>query len=132
MWLNNYEELVAFFREEGHFRVPEDYLTVDGVNLASWKNGQRQRRKQGKLLEEEQRLLDKIGFPWDAYTENWDKRYAEAVAFVARHGSLQPKAGSRLANWLDRQRANLADGTLPESCRQQLTALDEHWQQRRP
>lgn len=65
LWLNTYEELVAFVKEEGHFRVPEDYHTVDDIALAKWVSTQRSRWRRGRLPDRECRMLDKIEFPWE-------------------------------------------------------------------
>ncbi|WP_284741824.1 DEAD/DEAH box helicase [Amycolatopsis sp. RTGN1] len=126
-WLANYEELDAFRREEGHFKVPEDYRTVDDVALASWKNRQRSFRNLGKLGDKEIALLNKIGFPWDPYAETWDKRYAEAASFKKRHGHLQFRNGNALHKWLARQRKLLAGDALEQERIDRLCALDENW-----
>lgn len=126
-WRTVYDELAAFRKEEGHFRVPADYRTIDGIFLAKWKNHQRSQRNLGRLPEERIRLLDKIDFPWDRVAENWDIRYEEAVAFKQRNGHLRPAPGSKLHTWLVRQHRNSERGILNRSHRTLLDHLDARW-----
>ncbi len=127
MWRNAYDEIAAFHREEGNFQVPEEYRTIDGTLLAAWKNNQRTARNQGKLSEEKIALLDKIGFPWDPYAENWDDRYNEAVTFKERNGHLRARDGSRLHKWLLRQCRNHERGILNKTHLGLLNRLDPQW-----
>ncbi|WP_198539394.1 helicase associated domain-containing protein, partial [Streptomyces graminilatus] len=127
MWQSAYDELAAFHKEEGHFQVPEEYRTIDGILLATWKNYQRTQRNQGKLSQEKIRLLDKIGFPWDPYAEHWDNRYDEAVAFKKRVGHLRPAPDSRLHKWLVRQHRNHERGILNRTYLDRLNRLDPEW-----
>ncbi|MEU6351624.1 Helicase associated domain protein [Streptomyces sp. NPDC047072] len=127
MWRSAYDELAAFRKEEGHFQVPDDYRTIDGVLLAKWKTFQRSQRNKDKLAEEKVRLLEKIGFPWDPVAERWDIRYEEAVAFKRRNGHLLPAQGSKLHTWLVRQHRNSERGILNRSHRTLLDHLDPQW-----
>jgi hypothetical protein len=38
-WMNAYRELRAFQDQHGHFEVPLDYRTADGIKLAEWQGG---------------------------------------------------------------------------------------------
>jgi superfamily II DNA or RNA helicase len=127
MWRSAYDELAAFHKEEGHFQVPEEYLTIDGTSLSAWKNSQRNQRSQGKMSQEKIKLLDKIGFPWDPYAEYWDNRYDEAAAFRKRNGHLRPVPGSRLHKWLARQHRNRERGILNRTHLDRLNRLDPEW-----
>lgn len=60
-----YERLVAFHREKGHCRVPQNYK--GDPQLASWVKNLRRNRRPGKILcEENVRKLDAIGFCWES------------------------------------------------------------------
>jgi Helicase associated domain len=60
-----YERLVAFHREKGHCRVPQNYKA--DPQLASWVKNLRRNRRPGKILcEENVRKLDAIGFCWES------------------------------------------------------------------
>lgn len=129
MWMSTYEELAAFKREEGHFRIPEDYQTIDGITLAKWVNTQRRQRDAGKLSAEQISQLDRIDFPWDPRSapEHWEPRYDEAVEFKRSNGHLKPFPSSGLYKWLQRQKRNEDRGILSRTHRAKLTALDPEW-----
>jgi Helicase associated domain len=60
-----YERLVAFHREKGHCRVPQNYK--GDPQLASWVKNLRRNRRPGKILcDENVRKLDAIGFCWES------------------------------------------------------------------
>lgn len=130
LWLSTYEELAAFKREEGHFAVPADYETIDGISLTTWINNQRKQRAAGSLSNEKLNLLNRIEFPWDAHTvRNWDPRYAEAVEFARINGHLQPPPSSPLRTWLLRQKRNHDNGILSRTHQLKLLTLDPNWTQ---
>jgi superfamily II DNA or RNA helicase len=75
--------------------------------LGRWVNTLRQKKKQGKLTEEQITQLEARGFLWEAKDTineaRWDKRLAELKAYKEETGSFQipnryPQ-NSKLANW---------------------------------
>ncbi|MEY9846163.1 superfamily II DNA or RNA helicase [Streptacidiphilus sp. BW17] len=125
-WRNTYEALKAFHAEEGHWAVPSDLVTVDGINVQSWSTAQRSNRQSGTLAEEYVALLDKIGFPWDPAQERWDSRCVELHAFHTAHGHIKVPAGP-LDSWLYQQRKKYRQGQLAEPAQQRLAAIDPLW-----
>jgi hypothetical protein len=49
-WMAAYHELCAFNDEHGHFEVPVDYLTADGIKLSEWHGTQRDADRAGTRL----------------------------------------------------------------------------------
>ncbi|MFD7899014.1 Helicase associated domain protein [Streptomyces sp. NPDC059743] len=125
-WRNTYETLKRFHAEKGHWAVPSDLTTVDGMKVGLWMRTQRVSRRAGTLLAEQETLLNEIGFPWDPIQERWDSRYAELEGFHAAHGHLDVPPGS-LKNWLYQQRKKHGKGKLPSDAQQRLSAIDPLW-----
>ncbi|GAA2255733.1 DEAD/DEAH box helicase [Kitasatospora cystarginea] len=126
-WRTTYEVLKAFHTEEGHWEVPADLVTVDGVNVRSWSKAQRTNRRRGTLADGYQHLLDKIDFPWDPEQERWDTRCGELERFYAANGHIGiPKTGP-LNSWLYQQRKKHREGKLREPARRRLAAIDPLW-----
>jgi len=67
LWDLRYQELLAFKQQYGHCKVPYNY--PDNKQLGVWVSTQRQKRKQNKLTQERERLLEEIGFLWSASPE---------------------------------------------------------------
>ncbi|MFF4534117.1 Helicase associated domain protein [Streptomyces sp. NPDC001407] len=130
IWDNTYEALKAFHAEEGHWVVPKDLVTVDGVRVDHWTRTQRAAKKRGTMTDEHQELLDKIGFPWDPAQERWDTRCVELKRFCTTHGHISLPAGT-LRSWLYQQRKKLREGRLPETARKRLDAVDPLWHDER-
>lgn len=126
LWQNTYEELKAFHAEEGHWSIPDDVITLDGVKLGSWSTAQRSAKKRGSLSREQVALLDKIGFPWDPEQERWDQRLAELSQFYTTYGHIKVPGGP-LRWWLYQQRKKQRNGTLSDDAQAKLTATDPLW-----
>jgi hypothetical protein len=63
-WRRHYGALVAYRAEFGHVRVPQDYVTADGIRLGEWVSRLRCRRSQGALTKDHVAALDALGFVW--------------------------------------------------------------------
>ncbi|MFI5982054.1 Helicase associated domain protein [Streptomyces sp. NPDC051555] len=125
-WDNTYEEIKAFHAEEGHWVVPMDLVSVDGVKVALWARSQRGSRRQGTLEERKVALLDKIGFPWDPAQERWDARCVELKKFHATQGHINLPPG-QLRSWLYQQRKKRRQGALTQEAAQRLSFIDPLW-----
>lgn len=129
-WQNTFEALSAFRAETGHWNVPEDLCTVDGIRVRSWARAQRSNRNKGSLGSEKIALLNKINFPWNPAAERWDTRYAELAAFHTAHGHLNVPRGP-LRSWLYQQRKKLREDRLSETDAGRLSAIDPLWHDER-
>lgn len=74
-WLRWYEELMRFFKHQGHCNVPQKYITVCGQQLGVWVSCQRSAENNPnstKVMTDERRaLLNKLGFVWDNPEAAW-------------------------------------------------------------
>ncbi|MFD0635442.1 Helicase associated domain protein [Catenulispora yoronensis] len=63
LWANSLAALTAFHAEEGHWTVPPDLTTVDGINLRTWCGTLRAQHANGTLDSKRAELLERAGFP---------------------------------------------------------------------
>lgn len=128
----NYTALLDYYRENGKADVPSYYVTADGLRLGAWVFNIRNRKngsgKGAELTDEQIKRLDELGFSWDGRHKNtWDKAYAAAREYKAKHGDLKIPAayvtadGLALGRWIRRQ----IDGAerLSEQKREKLRSI---------
>jgi superfamily II DNA or RNA helicase len=123
LWHLTYGALTEFHVAEGHWKIPADLCTPQGIRLVSWAKYQRRDRDAGTLDPEYEQLLDQAGFPWDPREDHWQARYREAEAFKEKHGHLDLPASTPLGNWLYQQVRASDAGTLPAARARLLRAL---------
>lgn len=110
----NYAALLDYYKENGNADVPSYYVTADGLRLGAWVFNIRNRKngsgKDAELTDEQIKRLDELGFSWDGRHKNtWDKAYAAAREYKAKHGDLKIPAayvtadGLALGRWIRRQ-----------------------------
>jgi len=110
-WEKQYQEAKLYFEANGSLKVPTDYRGQSGKLLSSWVLRQRTLRKDGKLPEEQIRMLDEIGMVWEI-EDPWEVGYSHAEQFFKANGHLKMsnqyvcEDGYRLGGWLANQRAN--------------------------
>lgn len=132
----------TFHAAHGHLRPPAA-LTVDGVSLAAWINGQRKRRRDCKLTADQIAILDSLGMQWNIPRGHagttplnqaaWQRNLDIATRFAATHGHLAVPSGHtsdglRLDAWLSRQRAARRKGTLTDDQISRLEAIGMQWE----
>lgn len=60
-WEARYEGARQFYQEHGHLHIPSGYVSSDGKRLDLWLRNQRQAWRNGRLSEQQRKLLEKIG-----------------------------------------------------------------------
>ena len=66
-WMFKYHQAKTFYLQNGHLRIPVDYVTESGEKLGMWLSSQRQALRGNpnyRMTEERKRLLDEIGMDW--------------------------------------------------------------------
>jgi superfamily II DNA or RNA helicase len=136
-WMKWYHELETYVREHGNPHVVRSYANT---KLASWVWIQRQRRKgtikkngetRDLMTTEQESLLDKLGFRWDAREEKWTEQFEELKRFKDQHGHCE--AGqvegekSKLAAWVTVQRSNNSSGKLQTERKAKLDSIKFQW-----
>mmetsp|Transcript_14354 Transcript_14354/g.34770 ORF Transcript_14354/g.34770 Transcript_14354/m.34770 type:complete len:742 (-) Transcript_14354:428-2653(-) len=130
VWYEMYDELVAFWKEHGHFLVSESY----NLKLSKWITTQRGRYHGSvlnhRLLSQTERyLLERIGFPWasDRVEVEWQMRFDELVQFQEKHGHLQVSRpeNKSLNKWMIYQRQRHKGNGFSELPQHQIQQLDK-------
>lgn len=60
----NFSQLMSFYQDEGHCRVPVNMVTESGFRIGEWVANLR--RTRDKLSDRRKKRLDAMGFVWNA------------------------------------------------------------------
>lgn len=112
LWNQRYIELLDFYKEHNHCRVPLRYER--NPNLSHWVKRQRYQyrmKKEGQhstLNNKREAALESLGFVWDSHAEAWTERWNELKDFRDVYGHCNvPKTytfNRQLAIWVKSQR----------------------------
>ena len=124
-WEDYYNLAESYYKHHGHLNISQRFKTTngyeyeeEGVNLGKWISRQRQAYKgQGKITEEQKKLLEKIGMVPDVHSDNWLKNYNLAESYYKHYGNLEipvkfktingyeyDEEGVKLGIWISTQR----------------------------
>lgn len=123
----------AYFRQNGHLRVPVDYTGEDGFELGRWIRLKRRQHKSGSLSSAQIRSLESIGMLWDVFAEQWMQMYEAAKQYYGEHGNLdvpsryQTASGQNLGTWIAKCRRDR--GTLSPERIAMLDKIGMNWEQ---
>jgi superfamily II DNA or RNA helicase len=126
-WEQGFRALQNFKETRGHCRVDSKF-SVNGFNLGTWVNSQRQKKDQ--LTKDRLKRLNSLGFDWDPFTNKWAKGFEALQKFIKREGHTRVdrehlEDGLKLATWIRGQRANKSR-LKPEQIKR-LVALNFTW-----
>ncbi|GAA4263431.1 DEAD/DEAH box helicase [Dactylosporangium darangshiense] len=130
-WQRYFAAAAAYRHQHGHLRIPQRWVSQDGLAVGAWLNTQRRARAQRRLPDHRVAMLDDIGMIWHVRDDLWTAAYAAAEAYVAEHGHLHPVGtyttadGVKLGWWLTNLRAR-SDAIPPERLAS-LERLDPDW-----
>jgi len=131
-WMTSYELVKKFAIKNGHCTLPEDYY-VQGRNLQSWVQNQKQRRRTGRLEIDRIHLMEKLpGWRWDVHGGRWDQSFQLLKSYIDKGGTLPPKKdekyqGLHISTWIITQRKKYRSQKLSEEQSRKLSALP-NWQ----
>jgi len=136
-WEEGFYHLKLYQDRVGHCNVPVSHKE-NGFALGQWVINQRARKD--NLTEERRRRLDKIGFVWDPFEQDFEEGLAELKLFKDRVGHCNVKQnhitenGFQLGRWLSNQRTKKNKNKLSPERRQRLEELGVVWnvRQRKP
>jgi len=129
---NEMFNLLKIYKEcKGHCNVPRSYMEY-GKNLGNWLHKQREKKKKGDLNGLREKRLEEVGVAWDVLSEKWEKNYRLLLKFRQREGHSNVPArhiedGTKLGNWLDRQRREKKKGKLDRSLDKRLEDAGIAW-----
>lgn len=122
-WQENYYELKQYINDNGNALVPAKYPI-----LGNWVSHQRQKKKSGKLSNEQIQLLDAVGFVWDPLEKEWQNNYHEIKQYVNDNGNaLVSQNHPILGKWIQTQRRDKKNGRLSEEHIQLLNEIGFIW-----
>ena len=133
LWVQGFEELLAYKAEHGNVLVPRKYQTSGGFNLGIWVGKQRGAKAQGRLSPDQIEQLEGLGFIWDVLNHLWVQGFEDLLAYKAEHGNVlvpskyQTSGGFKLGTWVRKQRGAKAQGRLSPDQIEQLEGLGFIW-----
>jgi hypothetical protein len=128
-WEAGLAEYRLYRLENGHGRVPLDYVTASGYRLGKWVSAQRVTLRLQKLSEDRLARLIALGFIKHYYDDSWQQGYAELEKYLDENGHLNlphkhvTANGFRLWQWTQRQRVLYRTGKLSTERSARLTEL---------
>lgn len=130
-WVQMYEKLTAFQKENGHCNVQRTY--APDPPLGYWVKAQRDNYSRTTLSDERIEKLQSIGFIWNTKLqparEKWNKMYVQLEAYKQENGHTSvPKRGgkketTKLAAWIEHQQYLANTGKLAASNQAMLDLL---------
>lgn len=125
-WEARYEELVAYFNENGHSNVPSNY--EENRQLATWVSSQRYLYKKGELSKNKQELLAKVNFSYNPIEDYWNEMYCELVKYYKKnkHSNVpfRYEANNQLGLWVSTQRKAYKKNELSKEKQYLLSKVD--------
>lgn len=115
-WEAWYQMCKDYKEEFGHLDVQHDEK-YQGKLFGDWYRAQRRAYKKGLLSEEQIKLLNDIGFVFDAVSYHWNQRFEEYKAYVNETGNYFPPIntihnGNKVGAWFLGQRKERNRGKL--------------------
>ncbi len=113
-WEESFLELYKFKEKFEHCKVPKDY--PENPSLGSWVDGQRQKKKNGILSENNVSRLNSIGFEWTPNDTRWEEAFSMLCTFKKETGHCNVPStyneNKHLAHWVIRQRTTYSKKAL--------------------
>ena len=131
-----------YYNKYNNLEVPRTFITKDGItedsdgyNLGRWVSRQRVSHKNGKLTQEQIKLMESIGMKWnvEATHKSWEEAYELASKFFVDNGHLNIRTdyvtedGYNLGSWIYIQRKNCAKERLTEEQVLKLILIGMIW-----
>jgi superfamily II DNA or RNA helicase len=111
-WEQGFTALKRYVSERATCSVPHDFISDNGIKLASWILSQRQRYKNSKLSEDRIKMLQDIDYwSWDPFEEAWNKGFSDLMNYVEKFGTADVSSnyiddeGNRVGQWVHVQRS---------------------------
>ncbi|CAB9517650.1 helicase [Seminavis robusta] len=121
-WFDQYNRLVNFRNEKAHAVVP--YYYKEDPNFARWVAKQRHFPHQNRMRPNRKRLLNELGFIWDATRLPWEEQFERVVQFKKENKYLEiPHDNQDLWFWLWSQKNKACNGELAHEHAQKLSSI---------
>jgi hypothetical protein len=131
-WTEMFARLKAWKEQHGSVRGPS---RSGGKRLGAWVTQQRMAARNGTLRADRREQLDAIGFDWKGgrpyFAEQWERRFAQLLAFRERHGHCRVPAKWRedtaFGHWVYNQRLFKRTGKLSAERIRRLEEIGFVW-----
>jgi len=128
-WNKGFYHLEKFYQEHGNTRVPEDFETHDGFRLSDWVVTQKQLNE--KIREDRRKKLLSIpDWNWDSRKASWENSFEELKEYYEKNKNLDfngdfiTSNGTKLGQWVTRQRTNYNKNKLSEERLNKLKSIE--------
>jgi len=135
-WDERFQQLVEFKEQNGHCRVPKKYEA--NTQLGNWVDNQRTAYKKNKLLPEQIKSLEGIGFVWllkKLEIVGWDERFKQLKEYKEQNGHCRVpkryKANTQLGSWVRTQRHLCKKNKLLPEQKDRLEGIGFEWELRK-
>ena len=134
-WEEYYAAAEKYAAEYGNLKIPNRYMTPDGLPLGTWSKMMRQLYKAGRLDPSRAERLEAIGMVWTVEKVGWERWYQAAATYRQEHGNLDILSnyvtpdGLKLGSWLVGKRQEYKEGVMKPERISQLEALGISWNQ---
>ncbi|NEB01882.1 DEAD/DEAH box helicase family protein [Streptomyces sp. SID13726] len=132
-WWERYADAVAFHREHGHLRVPENHPGASGRRLDSWLVTVRRQRRTGRVSQDRIDALDRLGMEWDPMDARRQQLLSDARAYHRENGNLDvpdshvTAEGRPLGQQFGWLRASYREGRLHQPLIDALDDMGMRW-----
>jgi hypothetical protein len=133
-WQKNFAKYKEYLQQHGCHPVLNFKVENQDLELQEWIHRMRAAKKKlnfSLLTPQRLKLLNEIGFIWDAKEWYWNKMYEELLAYMAENAGLSPtsskkiRANTELNEWAKTQRKNRA--IMPLDKRKKLESCGFEW-----
>ena len=126
-WDEWYGRLSGYVQREGHCRVRRDYLD-NGFRLGSWVVKQRTNKEVMPVARRQR--LDRLGFVWEPWEEDWNEGFNCLTSYKTREGHCRVPLGHKengyeLGRWVNKQRTR--KHSMPIERKARLDGLGFVW-----
>lgn len=130
-WNAMFAKLERYRAEHGHTEVPQSV-----PRLGKWVVVQRIANRSGQIDPERRARLDALGFTWGTplkdKRDRWERRYAQLLDFISRHGHTRVPnkwaEDSAFGRWVHTQRGARRMNQLSPDRIERLEAIGFEWQ----
>lgn len=122
-WNCNFKKLLEFKDENNHCNVKKTHHDKELVN---WISVQRRMSATNKIDSIRKKKLEKIGFVFDHFEENWNNNFNKLLAFKRKNNCLNVPPAHHdvgLAHWIRNQRTIYKQGKLNKERFKKLNSL---------
>jgi len=128
-----FQETLHYKASTGNSNAPDKYRTAEDYRLGSWQNSHRGNYKKNRLSPDRINRLEKIGFTWDRFDEQFEKGFQETLIYKEKTGNpntflrYETTEGFKLGYWQQIKRTSYKRGKLSPERIERLEKIGFIW-----